>query len=517
MGGARLALIARAWAWLHGRDLGPETHRHTRRIFLTLLGVVYLAAFASLAAQVQGLLGSGGISPAAPALDSAAADLGLSRLWRAPTLLWLWRSDTALQAFCVAGIVGSLLFAAGVAPRLLAALLWLLYLSFVSAGGIFLRYQWDALLLETGFLAIWLAPARLSPRRAAEAPVDPLAVWLLRLLLFKLMFLSGVVKLASGDPTWRELSAMEFHYWTQPLPSPTSWLAHHLPPAIHHAEVVGTFAVELAVPFLIFAPRRLRWLAWPPLAGLQLLISATGNYGFFNLLTFALCVLLLDDAALARLVPRRFRLAPPDPAKARRTGRGPARVALAVLAAGVLVLNLQLVLDRLGLALWRPAAVLAAQRGLRPFHVANAYGLFAVMTTDRNEIALEGSRDGETWRPYRFRWKPGPPDRAPRFAGLHMPRLDWQLWFASLRGCRQAVWFHAFLRRVLEGVGDVLDLVAENPFPDAPPRYLRTPFARYTFAPPGADAWWEAAPVGSFCPMVTLRGDRLVAVRPGGA
>ncbi len=517
MGGARLALIARAWAWLRGRDLGPETHRHTRRIFLTLLGVVYLAAFASLAAQVQGLLGSGGIAPAAPALDAAGPDLGLSRLWRAPTLLWLWRSDAALRSFCVAGILGSVLLVAGVAPRLLAALLWLLYLSFVTAGGIFLRYQWDALLLETGFLAIWLAPARLSPRRAAEAPVDPLAVWLLRLLLFKLMFLSGVVKLGSGDPTWRDLSAMEFHYWTQPLPSATSWFAHHLPAGFHHAEVVGTFAVELAAPFLLFAPRRIRWLAWLPLAGLQLLISGTGNYGFFNALTFALCVFLLEDAVLLRVLPRRLGLARPDAERARRRGRDPARLALAALAALLVMLNLQLALDRLGVALWRPEAVLATQRALRPFHVANPYGLFASMTTDRNEIALEGSHDGETWRSYRFRWKPDRLEQAPRFAGLHMPRLDWQLWFAALRGCRGAPWFHAFLLRVLQGEAVVLDLVAENPFPDAPPRYLRTPFERYTFAPPGADAWWEARPLGSFCPTVMLEGDGLVAVRPGGA
>ncbi len=512
---AGLALIARAGSWLRARELGPETHRFTRRIFLALLGVVYLAAFASLWVQIHGLFGSAGILPAAPALDAASPELGAARFWRAPTLLWLWRSDAALHALCAVGVLGSLLLAAGVAPRLTAALLWLLYLSFVTAGGIFLRYQWDSLLLETGFLAIWLAPSRLSPRHAAEAPVDPLAVWLLRLLLFKLMFLSGAVKLLSGDPTWRDLSAMEFHYWTQPLPSATSWLAHHLPAAIHRAEAVGTFVVELAVPFLIFAPRRLRWLAWLPLAGLQLLIFATGNYGFFNLLTFALCVLLLEDAVLLRVLPRRLGLEPPDPERARRSGRDPARLAFAALAAVLVVLNLQLALDRLGAALLRAEPVLATQRLLRPFHVANPYGLFASMTTDRNEIALQGSRDGETWRSYRFRWKPDRLERAPRFAGLHMPRLDWQLWFASLRGCQRATWFHAFLRRVLQGEPDVLDLVAENPFPDGPPRYLRTPFERYTFAPPGAEAWWEAAPLGSFCPTVTLEGERLVAVRPG--
>jgi hypothetical protein len=463
--------------------------------------------------QVEGLIGSRGIEPAARLLAEATEIAGGARFWRLPTLFWLGASDAALQALCAAGVLLSLLLGAGLAPRLAASLLWLLYLSFVSVGGIFLRYQWDALLLEAGFLAIWVAPAALRPRAAAVAPVEPLGVWLMRLLLFKLMFLSGVVKLQSGDPAWRHLTAMELHYLTQPLPSPTSFYAYHLPAWLHRGEVLATFAVELLVPFLVFAPRRLRWAAWPALVGLQLLISATGNYGFFNLLTVALCTWLLDDAALRRLLPRRLRPAPSDAERARPRGWTTPRAAFAALAALLFALNGLLLLERLGLALFRPAALVALQRQLAPFQVVNSYGLFAVMTVQRDEIGLQGSNDGREWRDYVFRWKPGPPPRAPRFAGLHMPRLDWQLWFASLRGCARARWFHSFLFRVLQGEKSVLALLEHDPFPAAPPRYLRTPFVRYTFAPLGGAAWWETEPRGDFCPVVELRDDHLAPVR----
>ena len=504
--------VVRALGWLRGRDLEPETHLLTRRVFLVVMAVVYLAAFVSLWVQVQGLVGSRGIAPAAKFLEEVGEIAGGARLWRVPSLLWLWSGDAALHALCAGGVLLSLLLAAGVAPRITAALLWLFYLSLVSVGGIFLRYQWDALLLEAGFLAICVAPAALRPGAAARAPADPLAVWLVRALLFKLMFLSGVVKLQSGDPAWHDLTAMELHYFTQPLPSPTSFFVHHLPAWFHHAEVVGTFVLELGVSFLVFAPRRLRWAAWPPLIGLQLMILATGNYGFFNLLTVALCTFLLDDAALRRLLPQRLRPEAPDPERARRRGWRAPRVAFAALALLLFSLNGLLVLERLGLAAFRPEALVSLRRQIAPLQVANAYGLFAVMTKQRDEIGLQGSADGREWRDYGFRYKPGPPPRAPRFAGLHMPRLDWQLWFASLRGCRQARWLHGFLARVLEGEESVLGLLEENPFPAAPPRYLRTPFLRYTFAPPGEPAWWHTEPRGEFCPVVELRNGKLSRV-----
>jgi hypothetical protein len=500
-------------AALRLEGLGPPDFLLTRRLFLALLGIVYLAAFLSLAVQVDGLIGEAGIAPAAVLLEEVEAIAGVARLWRLPTLLWLWPGDAGIHAVCALGVVASLLLVAGVAPRASAAALWLLYLSLVSVGDVFLRYQWDALLLETGFLAIWLAPAALAPRAAARAPVEPIALFLLRFLLFKLMFLSGTVKLLSGDPTWRDLSAMTFHYSTQPLPSPTSFWAHHLPLWMHQLEVLATFAIELVLPWAVFGPRLLRLVAFVGMAGLQLVIGATGNYGFFNLLAFALCVLLLDDAILRRALPARRRPEPAEPERAVVRGWRPARVAFALLAGVVLSLSLLRTTDRLGVSPWRPAPLVALARAVAPWSSVNAYGLFAVMTTQRDEIALAGSEDGRAWRFYRFRWKPDAAEERPRFALLHMPRLDWQLWFAALRGCRGAPWFHAFLQRVLEGSPPVLGLLAEDPFAGAPPRTLRTPLARYTFAEPHSDAWWETSARGEFCPPVMLENGRLVQAR----
>ena len=465
-------------SWLRLAALGPPTYLLTRRLFLALVGLVYLAAFLSLWVQVHGLVGVEGIAPAGTLLDEVEEIAGGARFWRLPSLLWLWPSDGGLHALCALGTGASLLLVVGVAPRVVAAALWLLYLSLVAVGDVFLRYQWDALLLETGFLAIWLAPARLAPRGAAASPVEPLALFLLRFLLFKLMFLSGMVKLLSGDPTWRDLSAMTFHYFSQPLPSPVSFYAHHLPELVHRAEVVATFAIELVLPWLVFGPRLLRLVAFVGMAGLQLAIGGTGNYGFFNLLTFALCLLLLDDALLRRALPERWRPAPVDPAAAGRRGWPAPRIAFAALALLLLSLSLLRLTDRLGVSPFRPEPLVALGRAAAQLHLVNAYGLFAVMTTQRDEIALEGSRDGVVWQAYRFRWKPNAPDERPRFAGLHMPRLDWQLWFASLRDCASVPWFHAFLRRVLLGSRPVLGLLAHDPFPGDPPRFLRTPLRR---------------------------------------
>ena len=510
-------MLQRLLDWLRAPDLGPASYRLTRRVFLTLLGLVYLAAFASLWVQVQGLIGSRGIDPAFELLERASASLGAEAIPRIPTLLWLWSDDAALHALCAAGVAFSLLLAVGVAPRLCAAALWLAYLSLVSVGSVFLRYQWDALLLETGLLAILFAPSPLRPAAAARAPVDRIGLGLLRFLLFKLIFLSGMLKLGSGDPTWQNLTALQVHYLTQPLPTWTSWYAHQLPGWLHSVSALLTLAFEIVLPWLIFAPRRARWLACAGLAGLQLLILASGSYGFFNGLTLALCVLLLDDASLRRLLPARWRPgagaspdAPLPPRVGWRRGLRGVYVAFALL---LFALSAVRLLDALGAGPQRPGWVAGLERRLAPFASINAYGLFAVMTTQRLEIEVEGSTNAVDWRPYTFRWKPGPEQRAPRFAGAHLPRVDWQMWFAVLRGCSERGWFPRFQKRLLEGEPSVLALLDGNPFPEAPPVYLRTTVHRYEFAPPGADAWWTRSRLGLFCPVVTQSGGRLVRVR----
>ncbi len=473
------------------------------------VGGTLALAFASLWVQIDGLIGSQGIAPAAGLLEIARERLGASAYREFPSWLWLTgASDAALHALCAIGLAGSLAALAGRLARAGLALAWSCYLSLCSVGSVFLSYQWDTLLLESALVAIF------SATRGSR-----LAIWLPRALLWKLTFLSGAVKLGSGDPTWRDLSALSYHWWTQPLPAWTSWYAAQIPAGLQSAATLAAVAIELLVPFAIFAPRRARLVAAAVLALFQLGIAATGSYGFFNLLTLVLCASLLDDRALLALLPPRLRTRVRRPAggePATRAGDGRwARAGRAAFVACVALLLAASALATAGRLLPSrrlPRALHALLVPLAPLRSVNAYGLFAVMTTDRLEIGLEGSDDGESWRSYEFEFKPGDPARRPRFALPHMPRLDWQMWFAALDACRSQAWFHRLLARLLEGSPSVTALLARNPFPATPPRFLRTPLARYRFAPSGSADWWTREPLGSYCPEVTLLDGELTLV-----
>ena len=495
------------WGW--GNQPIRPTFFLTRWLFLRLLGVIYLIAFLSLWTQIDGLIGSDGILPAERYLSAVREQVGLERYLAFPTLCWLNDSDAFLHLLCGGGVFLSLLLIVGVAPVLALTGLWLFYLSLVSAGQSFLGFQWDALLLETGFLAIFFAPLRILPGISREPVPSPVVLWLLRWLLFRLMFASGVVKLMSGDPTWSNLTALNFHYETQPLPTSLGWYVHHLPEWIQKASVAGMFGVEIVVPFLIFAPRRLRFLGAIALVALQLLIAATGNYCFFNLLTVALCVLLLDDVMLRRCFPSRIakRLTLPSAIILTQRWKLPL---IGVLAAFILLVS---GIRMTGTFLWREGFPPVAQGVLKwvaPFRVVNSYGLFTVMTTSRPEIGVEGSDDGRTWKEYKFKWKPDELNQAPRWVAPHQPRLDWQMWFAALRGnCQNAPWFVKFMIRLLQGSPDVIELLEKNPFPETPPRYVRAVLYDYRFTDLETKrekgTWWKRERRGLYCRPIALR------------
>ena len=481
-----------------------EAYVLTRWVFLRLLGLVYFFAFASLWSQILGLIGSRGILPAADFLRAAAGSLGPRHSWLLPTLAWMNSSDTFLVALCAAGTVLSVLLMLDFAPLPILVVLWGCYLSLVNIGQDFLSFQWDALLLEAGFLAIFFAPMRLLPGLSRDAPPSRVVLWLLRLLLFRLMFGSGVVKLASHDPSWRNLTALSFHYETQPLPTPIAWYMYQLPLAFHKVSTALVFVVELVAPFLIFAPRRLRFVGAGLLVGLQLLIALTGNYAYFNLLTMILCILLLDDACLRRLVPARLRARLPEPAQ---PAKNRSRRDLIVLPVAVVILVISGVqmadLFSKGNLVPGPARTLADM--LDPFHVVNSYGLFAVMTTSRPEIVVEGSADGKNWLPYTFFYKPGDVRRAPPWVAPYQPRLDWQMWFAALGGPGSSPWFEGFMLGLLRGSPPILDLLQSNPFPHAPPRYVRALLYDYRFTDRHTDgAWWRRELQGIYLPAVSL-------------
>ncbi|HEX5111101.1 MAG TPA: lipase maturation factor family protein [Vicinamibacterales bacterium] len=470
-------------------------------VFLRLLGVAYLIAFWSLAQQVPGLIGHDGVLPAKDFLSDvrAWADTigpGLDRYRLAPTLFWLGTSDAALQGVAYGGAALSLLLIAGLAPAIVLPLLWIGYLSLSVVCGDFLSFQWDSLLLETGLLATCVAPFAWRDRLRDATDPPAIARWLVWWLLFRLMLGSGAVKLASGDPTWRDLTALAVHYETQPIPTPIAWYADLLPLWIQRFSTAMVLVVELAVPLLIVAGRRPRRLAAVIFIGLQLLIAVTGNYAFFNLLTIALCVMLLDDRT-----PVIQRLASPSPVAA-VSGRRWLPVVVAIVTVPV---SVSILAGQLGFG--RPGAVRALADGIDPLRSVNGYGLFAVMTTTRPEIVVEGSMDGSTWKAYEFFDKPGDLSRRPPWVAPFQPRLDWQMWFAALGRFEDEHWFQRFCARLLEGSPAVTKLLASNPFPDAPPRFVRATLYRYRFTDWSAGRstgdWWTRERLGEYAPVLS--------------
>lgn len=466
-------------------------------LFGRALGLVFLVAFVSLHVQLVGLIGEHGIVPAADVLAAMRArQLGFADY---PSLFWLFGAgDAALHGVVIVGELASLALAVGALPGAMTFLATLAYLSLHSFGGPFLSFQWDTLLLETGWLATLLLPWQPfhHPRRLRE-PYG-LARWALYLLAFRLVFLSGVVKLGSGDETWRELTALSYHYWTQPLPNPLSWLAHQLPNALHSAATFVTLAIELVIPFAIFFGRRGRRVAFVGIAGLMAVIQLTGNYGFFNVLTVAIALPLLDDAAVGERL-RDWLV--PDPG-ALPEWRTRMRYALSLPLVLIVALGISQLAFRGGLGRVAPDALVTAIDRVRPYRFANGYGLFAVMTRVRREIVIEGSLDGEEWREYQFAHKPRAPDALPGQSAPHMPRLDWQMWFAALGGFRDSPWLLRFMLRLKEAQPDVLALLADDPFDGETPRFVRARLYDYRFGDFGDDGYWQVRELGAYGPTL---------------
>jgi predicted DCC family thiol-disulfide oxidoreductase YuxK len=470
---------------LWGKHPEPASYEIAVRWFFRCLGLIYAIAFLSLEVQIVGLVGTHGILPAERFVAAIRESLGGWAWLRVPTIFLWGASDTFLRLACVGGAVASLAIILGFALRAALVLAFVLYLSLVHAGQTFLSFQWDYLLLEAGFLAIFLRPLLVR-------------VWLLRWLLFRLMLLSGAVKLLSHDPNWRNLTALRYHYETQPLPTPFASYFHQLPMSCQKLSCAFVFFVELMVPFLLFAPRRVRFFAGGATILLQALIFLTGNYAFFNLLAVALCLLLFDDAAFRRAsrVP-----APRLKSTALQRAVSVALVAFILLASGFELL--ETFSDSM------PRAAATALNAIAPFGIVNTYGLFAVMTTSRPEIVVQGSNDGQTWLEYGFKYKPGDLKRPPVWVQPYQPRLDWQMWFAALDGYQSQPWFANLMARLLEGSPDVLALVAKNPFPAAPPRYIRAQLYDYRFTTAAerrvAGNWWRRNFKGEYFPAVSLR------------
>jgi len=501
---------------LWGNDVRPPTYFWAQRWFLRALGLIYLIAFVSLWVQVDGLVGSDGVSPVNQFLPAVYERFGRSAYSLLPTLCWFNSSNGFLHFLCSGGVVLSLLLIVGIAPALSLVALFVFYLSLILAGQTFLSFQWDILLLETGFLSIFLAPWRIWPRElfwwpGAAIPATAVsrpALFLLKFLLFKLMLMSGVVKLTSGDDCWWNLTALDYHYWSQPLPTVFGWWADKSPEWFKHFSVAFCLVVESIVPFFIWAPRRLRLIAAGLMIFLQLVIALTGNYCFFNLLTIALCLLLIDDAVVASLcrgaLLRRIR----STATQRRAYNGLSRYAAIAVIIVTLPINAWLIFTAFKPDTEWPRLLAVAYGRVETFRIVNGYGLFRVMTKGRDEIVIEGSADGFDWLPYEFKWKPGDVMRAPGWCAPHQPRLDWQMWFAALGTPRENPWLGGLIVQLLQGSPDVSRLLAKNPFPREPPRYIRAMFYGYRFTTlrehRQTGAWWKRQELREYLPTMSL-------------
>jgi predicted DCC family thiol-disulfide oxidoreductase YuxK len=494
--------------WIWGGSLETPTWFLTRRVFLFLLSLIYLVAFLSLWTQIEGLVGQKGILPVESFLKDVQAHRGSDRFWNWPTLFWLHAGDGFLQAICLLGVGASLCVMANRAVGLALLLMWGFYLSLFNVAQPFLGFQWDTLLLETGFLALFLVPWRRNKGTTGEPPPSPLVLFLFRFLLFRVVFTSGLVKIISQDPTWNDFTALYYHYETQPLPTWIGWYAHQLPHGFQEFSVACVFIIQLGVVFLIFGPRRIRYIGCAVLVFHEVLIFLTGNYCFFNLLTLALCLLLLDDAVFLRWLPGKGNWKFSGQKKTELVSVWKRRFFTGI---RVGVLGICIMLYAVPLLVTSgnyPSIFVAIANAIRPLHLFNSYGLFAVMTTSRPEIIILGSDDRENWFPYEFKWKPGIVTNKPEFVAPHQPRLDWQMWFAALSNYERNPWLIQFMIRLLQGSRPVIELLGSNPFPDSPPKYLQALVYDYRFSDTETrnrdGSWWNRKLLRPYTPILQL-------------
>jgi hypothetical protein len=500
-------------------------HLAPRWLFLRGLGLIYFSAFYPLLFQIEGLIGPEGILPAGKYLELLDRYRpGFEHFWIAPTLFWLSAGNGTLMLVCWLGLLASVAIVLNLWPRVSLLLCLICYLSFVAAAQDFSGYQSDGMLLEAGFISLFFAPPGLRPGLAESHRPSRASLFLLRWEWFRIYFESGVVKIASGDYSWRHLTAMDDYYQNGPLPSWVGWYVQHLPHWFHASATLLTLIAELVLVFMLFLPRRWKIACFVIVTPFQISIILTGNYTFLNYLVLLLGILLLDDKLLASLTPARWRmkLLPAAPAiesasddndddhdaSRHPRGSGPRwihpgkRVIAAWALALVFYVTLAGLFDTLQIGGFLPDAPV---RALSPFRIANSYGLFAVMTHERYEIEFQGSNDGgKTWTAYAFRYKPQDIYKAPGLYAPYQPRLDWNLWFASLGPWRQNLFVIRTEESLLRGSPDVLNLFAGNPFPGAPPQRVRTVLWQYWFTDlntkRATGAWWRRKLLGPYSP-----------------
>jgi hypothetical protein len=511
-----LERISHATEWLLGSEAtgeGPRTHLLPRWFFLRVLGLIYFSAFYSLAFQIKGLIGPRGILPAAAYLgDVANYYHGLQRFWFAPTLLWFGAGNHALILITWLGLLASVAVVFNLWPRGSLAVCLVCFLSFVAAAQDFSGYQSDGMLLEAGFISLFFAPPGVRPGLGATHAPSRLSLFLLRWEWFRIYFESGVVKLTSGDYSWRHLTAMDDYYQNGPLPTWLGWYVQQFPHRFHAATAFMTLAAELGLVWMLFLPRRFKIICFLIVTPFQVGIILTANYTFLNYLVLLLGFLLLDDGFARSLLPQRWKNwgtsiaaesqeAKVAPSAAAAWLRPVWRRVAGLYLGWVFYATTALLFAMIPYALPLP---LAPARALEPFRIANEYGLFANMTHNRYEIEFQGSSDGQHWTPYLFRYKPQDVRKAPGIYAPYQPRFEWNLWFASLGHWRNYPWVVQTEERLLLNEPDVLSLFAGNPFAGAPPKQVRAVIWQYWFTDRATKrkegTWWRREFLGTYAP-----------------
>ncbi len=458
-----------------------------RFCFQHALGGTYLIAFLIAANQFIPLLGERGLQPVRRFVSHVP-------FRRAPSLFYISCSDRFITTAIWSGVALSIFAATGFSESfglavsmITWALLWIIYLSLVNVGQTFYGFGWETMLCETGFLAIFLGSAH------TRAPV--IVMWLIVWVLFRTMFGAGMIKMRS-DPCWRDLTCLFYHYETQPLPNPLSWYLHYSPRWAHKAGVLFTHFAQLIVPWFYFAPAPLCYGAGAITIVFQITLILSGNLSWLNYITIVLCIPCFDDRFLARFIDISSRVG--------GTAQMSLPHAIAVGAVTAIVLALS----------WRPTRNLFSRRQLmnasfEPLHVVNTYGAFGAVTRERLEVIIKGTDaeflDGSVeWREYEFKGKPGDLNRRPCIVSPYHWRLDWQMWFAAMSSVEFHPWIFALVQRLLEDEKRILGLFAHNPFPNAPPKFVRVDWYRYRFTKPSERGWWTRTYVAEYLPAMAL-------------
>jgi hypothetical protein len=485
------------------------TYWLTRYVILRLLGAIYAIAFLVAINQILPLIGSNGLTPVGLYLNRVSAALGSdgAGFMRLPSLFWLGHSDGALLTAAWTGFILSCLVAAGYANALLLTALWFLYMSFVHVGQEWYGYGWEIQLTETGFLAIFLCPLldlRPFPRYAPPMPIIVLFRW----LIFRIMLGAGLIKLR-GDEIWRNGTALYYHFETQPIPGPLSRLFHFLPHGVLKIGVWFNHLAEVVAPLFVFWPRIARHIAGLIIVIFQLTICLSGNLSFLNWLTIVPAMACFDDGFWSRLLPKRLVRAAEFAASRGETSKP------MMTTAWVVTVIIVLLSFRPAINILSPGQIM--NTSFDPFDLVNTYGAFGTVGRERLNVVFEGTADNDstdnaTWKPYLYKALPVlPGERSPQVAPYHL-RLDWQMWFASMSSPGDYPWTLNLVWKLLHNERGTVNLFAENPFTDKPPRYIRAVLYRYKFAPPGnaQKLWWNRERIGTWLPAMDVNDPTLI-------